>query len=115
MKRSIALLVAAGVTSLLLFVILAVAAPKTDTPSAASTAQPDQIVTVMAPPSTTAVSADVTALQAQLEVMQQREATYQQRLQEAYAQLQSVQSQAAPVSGRDTESHEVESHEANDD
>jgi hypothetical protein len=84
-KRSIALLVSAGVTALILVAVLAVSAPGTD-----PTTTP-----VNAAPAT--LSNDPAVLQQQIQqvydLMQQREATYQQRLQEAYAQIQTLQSQ----------------------
>ena len=100
MKRSIALLISAGVTAVVLVAVLAVTAPKIDSASAVQPAVPN-----------TLASDDPETLRQQLQatqaLLQQREAAYQQRLQEAYAQLQAAQgSGAGSFEGEDGDEHE---------
>ena len=96
MKRSIALLISAGVTALVLVAILAVTAPKIDPIAADQPAVANALV-----------SDDPVTLRQQLQatqaLLQQREAAYQQRLQEAYAQLQAAQGSAAGSVGREAD------------
>lgn len=103
MKRATALMISAAVTALILVAVLAVAQAWTSgaAQDSALAAQP------------AGASADAAALQQQLNdaytLLQQRETEYQQRLQEAYAQLQTQNASPAP---RTDDEHEHAEHAA---
>jgi hypothetical protein len=108
MKRPIALLISAGVTALILIVVLAVASTTTD----AVQADAQQQATA-----SSELSSDPAVLQEQLRqayaLMQQRDSIYQERLQEAYTQLEQTQSQSDDryeyeEEGREHEGRELE-------
>lgn len=99
MKRMTALIVSAAVTIVLVATVLVV------TQARAQTNTPQPTATATAP----AASNEAALLQQQLNdaytLMQQRDAEYQQRLQEAYAQLQ-AQSQTSSRGEHESREHE---------